>query len=100
MDQIRRDLLLGAGGALGGAVLAAPAALAPGRNEVAPAVTYIAGTAYYRALEVASTLHPGDRVTLWREHRSDYDPRAIGVSTRSGAKRATCRAATTNGSPS
>lgn len=86
MDLIRRRLMLGAGGALGGAALAAPAALATTRGEVALLATYVAGTAYHQAQEAAATLHARDRVVLRREPGNDYDPRAIEVRTRSGAK--------------
>ena len=85
MDQIRRNILLGAGGALGGAALAAPGALAAARNEVLLLSTYVAGTAYHQTSE-ASALRPGGSVTLRREPRNDYDPRAIAVHARSGAK--------------
>ena len=85
MDQIRRKILLGAGGALGGAALAAPGALAAPRDEVSLLSTYIAGTAYHRSDEAAA-LRSGDPVTLRREPRNDYDPRAIAVCTRSGSK--------------
>lgn len=77
--------MLGAGGALGSAALAAPAALAAGRSEVALLATYVAGTAYHQAHEASATLRAGDRLVLQREPRNDYDPRAIEVRTRSGA---------------
>jgi len=86
MDQIRRNILLGASGALGGAALAAPGALAAPRDEVTLLSSYIAGTAYHRAGEAAAALRPGDRVTLRREPGNDYDPRAIAVCTPSGSK--------------
>jgi len=78
--------MLGAGGALGGAALAAPAAVAATRGEVALLATYVAGAAYHQAQEAAATLNAGDRLVLRREPGNDYDPRAIEVRTRSGAK--------------
>ena len=45
MDPIRRNLLLGTGGALAGAAVAAPAALAGANGEVTLLSTYDAGTA-------------------------------------------------------
>ena len=85
MHQIRRNVLLGAGGALAGAALVAPAALAGAKDEVALLTTYVAGTAYHAA-EAAAALRPGAPLELKREHANDYDPRAIAVRTRSGAK--------------
>jgi HIRAN domain len=86
MDQIRRNLLLGAGGALAGAVVAAPVALAGANGEVALLSTYVAGTAYHAAPAAAPALRPGAPLALQREHGNDYDPRAIVVRTWSGAK--------------
>ena len=83
--------MLGAGGALGGAALAAPAAAALAApaavpREVALLAAYVAGTAYHEAGQAAAMLHPGDRLMLRREPRNDYDARAIEVRTRAGAK--------------
>jgi HIRAN domain len=86
MNQMRRNLLLGAGGALGGAALAAPGALAASRDRVELLTTYVTGTAYHEAGEAASALRPGDLVELRREPSNDYDPRSIAVRTPSGAK--------------
>jgi hypothetical protein len=86
MDQMRRNILLGAGGALGGAALTGSASLAAPARQLVLLSTYVAGTAYHDAGEAASALRPGDPIALHREHRSDYDPRAVEVRTRSGAK--------------
>jgi HIRAN domain len=86
MDPIRRNLLLGTGGALAGAAVAAPAALAGANGEVTLLSTYVAGTAYHAAAAAAPGLRPDAPVVLQREHGNDYDPRAIAVRTRSGAK--------------
>jgi hypothetical protein len=87
MDRTRRSVLLGAGGALGGAAaLATPAPLGAAQDETRLLSTYVAGTAYFEGREVAPLLRPGDVLALHREPRNDYDPRAVAVRTRSGAK--------------
>ncbi len=86
MDPIRRSILLGAGATLGGAAVATPAARAASRSEVPLLSTYVAGTAYHQAGEAAATLQPGEPLALRRDHRNDYDVRAIEVRTRSDRK--------------
>jgi hypothetical protein len=86
MSHIRRDFIVGMGGALGGMALAAPAvpaADAPGK--VALLATYVAGTPYHEAPASLRGLRPGDRVDLRREPDNRYDPRAVEVRTASGA---------------
>lgn len=85
MDPTRRNILLGTGGALGAVALAAPAAAGAARERIALLSTYVAGTAYHDAL-AAGSLRPGDPLTLRREQGNDYDPRAVEVRTRTGAK--------------
>jgi hypothetical protein len=86
MDATRRKILLGTGGALAAVALAARAAAGAARASVPLLSIYVAGTAYHAAGEAASTLRPGDSLALQREQQNDYDPRAIAVRTRSGAK--------------
>ena len=86
MDPVRRNILLGTGGALAAVALARPAALAAPKAEVMLLSTYVAGTAYHDAAVAASTLRPGEPVTLQREQRNDYDRRSIAVRTRAGVK--------------
>jgi HIRAN domain len=85
MDQVRRNILLGTGGALGGALFAAPTVLTAEGKEVVLLWTYVAGTAYHAA-DAASALRAGELVLLHREHLNDYDARAIAVFTASGTK--------------
>jgi len=86
MMHIRRDFLLGMGGAVGGMALAAPTApAAHAPAEVGLLATYVAGTPYHQATTAMSGLRPGHRVDLRREPENRYDPRAVQVRTTGGA---------------
>lgn len=88
VNRQRRALVLGAGGALGGAMLA-PALAAARRpaavGEVTLLSTYVAGAAYHKAGERAPHLRPGDPLELRRAPENRYDPRAVEVRTVDGA---------------
>ncbi|MBF0335785.1 MAG: HIRAN domain-containing protein [Alphaproteobacteria bacterium] len=48
--------------------------------------THVAGTAYYRAVDLAASLAPGQTLILRRQPDNPHDPLAIEVLTASGDK--------------
>ena len=89
VNRLRRALVLGAGGAIGGSLLASAALAAGPRPEATREVTllstYVAGAAYHGAAERAPRLRPGDGLELRRAPDNPYDARAIEVRTDDGA---------------
>lgn len=85
-DRLRRTLILGGGGTLGGAVLAPAVAAAGTASRAVPLLsTYVAGTGYHDAPRCAPRLRNGDEVVLRRRPGNSYDARTVEVRTTDGA---------------
>ncbi|MBF0373134.1 MAG: HIRAN domain-containing protein, partial [Alphaproteobacteria bacterium] len=86
---------LGRRGVLRGLAASGLALLAPSPARAVPAPvktrlfmqeTHVAGTAYYRAVDLEASLAPGQTLVLRRQPDNPHDPLAIEVLTASGDK--------------